>query len=373
MKDPEFMLAVACCRWNFAGGDGGDIAAMATEIDWPRLLRMIERHRVQALAWHCLAQLKIAIPAPIRAVLAARSAHIVEQNLRAAVECARLRDAFSSAGVRMIFVKGLTLGVLAYRGPYLKMGIDIDLLIDPGRAADAAEVLADAGYQPSMPTAAPSNSDAIADWHRLHKESVWSKTDGQIQLDLHTRLASQPLLLPGVGLDSPRQSVRVADGIDLPTLDDDTLIAYLCVHGASSAWFRLKWASDLAALLHRASPAEIERLYRYSQAIGAGSAAGQAFLLCRTLFRVDIGGALERRLRGNWVNRALERIAMRELAGRPDLKEPTERRLGTAMIHFSQLLLVDGAGNRVGEVVRQAREALSARTACQSAASDRKA
>jgi len=76
----------------------------------------------------------------------------------------------------------------------------------------------------------------------------------------------------------------VAPGIRLPTLARDEQFAYLCVHGASSAWFRLKWISDLAGVLHGQSGEMIERLFERSQALGAERAAGQALLLADRLF-----------------------------------------------------------------------------------------
>lgn len=57
-------------------------------------------------------------------------------------------------------------------------------------------------------------------------------------------------------MESARQLVEVACGIELPTLARDEPSAHLCVHGASSAWFRLKWITDLAALIDGRPPAK---------------------------------------------------------------------------------------------------------------------
>ena len=81
---------------------------------------------------------------------------------------------------------------------------------------------------------------------------------------------------PSLDVHSPAQEVEIAPGIALPTLADEELFAYLAVHGASSAWFRLKWIADFAAILDARTGAEIERIYQKSQVLGAGRAAGQA-------------------------------------------------------------------------------------------------
>lgn len=137
----------------------------------------------------------------------------------------------------------------------------------------------------------------------------------------------------------------------------DELFAYLCVHGALSGWNRLKWLADCAALLDGMDTDEIGRLYAASQVLGAGRAAGQSLLLARELFEIDIGTDLERRLTSDFVVRWLVRIALHQMAGRKDLKEPTELRLGTVMIHFSHLLLAPRWSTKGRELWRKSREA----------------
>ena len=355
--DREFSLLVAASGASFNAQARAQLGAASPGIDWQRLLDLATRHRVEALAWHSLGPLDLAIPPDIAAEFAARAATIVERNLRTAIECQRLHRAFDASGVDLLFVKGLTLGALAYGTPFLKMGWDIDLLVAPGQVAEAAEVLAAAGYAPTVP--APPAS--VVGWHRRHKESGWHHRGGDFHLDLHTRLSDHRDLIPTIGMATPHQSVTVAPGIALPTLAADELFAYLCVHGASSAWFRLKWIADLAALLRGADAAEIDRLYARSQALGAGRAAGQALLLADRLFEIALGDALRAALRGDRSVRWLADIAIAQLAGRRDFAEPTMRRFGTASIHGSQLLLQPGWRPLLSELGRQAGDLLGRR------------
>src|SRR5690606_15194640 len=117
--------------------------------------------------------------------------------------------------------------------------------------------------------------------------------------------------------------------ITLPTLADEELFAYLCVHGASSAWFRLKWIADLAGFLHGRGAQEVDRLADCAAALGAGRAASQALILVRWLFNGDISDDLMRRI-ATPANIWLAKSALREMLR----GEPTERFLGTRMIHF---------------------------------------
>lgn len=352
----EFQLAVQCCRWAFAPRGSAPAEHVSVDFDWSFFARLLRRHRVQALVWDCLKTLQIPLPQPACDTIAGDAGQTVANNLRIARECSQLMQGFSSAGIPLMFLKGLSLGALVYRNPFLKAGWDIDLLVPEEQVTAAANLLRAAGYRLVSPPAA--DTERLVEWHRRRKESEWHKPQGDFHVELHTRLADSLRLIPSIGLDSPAQSVTIASGIVLPTLQLEPLFAYLCVHGASSAWFRLKWISDFAGLLDGRSIGEIERLYEESQRLGAGRSAAQALLLADELFGTIAGSQLHERLNSDRANRLLARAALAQLAG-PSLAEPTERRFGTATIHLSQLLLLPGPGYMLGELRRQIRDIAS--------------
>jgi hypothetical protein len=292
------------------------------------------------------------MPDEIRATLSRAASAIATQNLQATAECRELLERFAAAGLPLLFLKGLTLGALAYSDPAIKSAIDIDLLIDPPDLRRTAELLRQCGYRLVAPQSSP-NDEILSNWHRGWKESVWGKDSPPLQIDLHTRTADNPRLIPSIRVQSPSQSPDVSHGIRLPTLADVELFAYLAVHGASSAWFRLKWIADFAALVCGRSAEEINRLYRRSQELGAGRAAGQGLLLADSLFAVlQPIPALREEIGRDRVTRWLHRSALRLLTG--DLHEPTGTRWGTLPIHATQFLLQPGLGFKLSELRRQA-------------------
>src|SRR3954452_11843418 len=270
---PELQFAVECCRHNFARRGEAVAARSGVDLDWERLLALAHFHRVEGLVWRALDG-SAPSSEPLVNELSAASQAIAASNLRSAMESHGLLQDFAAAGVPLLFVKGLTVAALAYREPLLKMSWDIDILVAPEDVPSAAELLARRGFHRIL----PSPPADLKRWHRRSKESVWARQDG-LHVELHSRLADNPRLIPGITVHSAVQSVEVVPGVRLPTLARDELFAYLCVHGASSAWFRLKWISDLAGLLAGASSDAIARLYERSQALGAERAAGQALLL----------------------------------------------------------------------------------------------
>ena len=350
---PEFSLLVKCCRRSFAQASGPSIAVDG--VDWKRFAGLARFHRVEGLASNALSSTS-RVDAGYRDELAAAAAQIAAHNLWAAAASRGLRDTFEAAGVPLLFLKGLTLGALAYGNPALKAAIDIDLLVDPADLRRAAELLRACGFHLMVPRSSESDR-LLVRWHRGWKESVWTKDSPRLQMDLHTRTADNIRLIPGIDVHSPAQVVDIGSGTRLPTLADEPLFAYLAVHGASSAWFRLKWIADFAGLIAARSGTEIESLYRASQELGAGRAAGQALLLADCLFgSLEEASGLRSELFSDRTTRRLFEAAKGLLTAEP--REPTEKLGGTFTIHWTQLLLLPGAAYQFSEMTRQARRLL---------------
>ena len=353
----EFRLAVECCRWSFRDTGHPAAASSQAQVDWARFLYLASFHRIEGLAWNYVSANVQRAPEGARAALSEAASRIAAQSLQASADCRTLLRAFEAANVPLLFLKGLTVGALAYGNPSLKAAIDVDLLIDPRDLDKVAELLRACGYGLVAPHDSPSDQ-ALHAWHRGWKESVWAKTSPRLQIDLHTRTADNGRLISGINVHSPRQWVDIGDGIRLPTLADDELFAYLAVHGASSAWFRLKWIADFAGILHGHSANQVDQLYRRSQQLDAGRAAGQALLLADALFGVlESHPALRDELIRDRSTLRLYRAALRLLTD--ERGEPTERRWGTMTTHWTQFLLLPGPAYKLSELSRQARRLLA--------------
>jgi hypothetical protein len=346
---PELSLLSNCCRSAF---DDSTAFGPTDDVDWDRFLRLARFHRVQGLAWRSLMPLKASVPKKVREALSNDATAIAASNLVAAAECGELARRFEAPGVPLLFLKGLTLGTLAYGTPAVKAAVDIDLLVPDIRLAESACLLQSLGYR----SVEPLNADPrrLRRWHLLRKESLWGKQGAGIHIDLHTRVSDTPRLIASIDNDSPQQMVDIGNGITLPTLADDELFAYLAVHGSWSMWFRLKWLADFAALLAPLSPGEIERLYRRSLQLDAGRCGALALLLADALFEsLAANERLRDELQRDSAARWLCRSALKQVAVRVEPVEPTAAAFGTARIHWSELFLVPGWSFKASELVRQ--------------------
>lgn len=313
------------------------------------MVRLARFHGVQGLVWRAVGAAGCSDLDDLRDDAAA----IAASNLKVAAECGKILAEFESAGIDLIFLKGLTLSALAYGSVAVKSAIDADLLVAPEEIEHAARLLESRGYVLTIPKRPPTE---IEGWHRIRKESVWVAPSSGVQIDLHTRTADNPRMIPSVDIHSPTRMVDLGNGIALPTLGPTQTFAYLAVHGASSAWFRLKWICDFAALLADKPPSELDELYRKSLQLVAGRAPAQALLLADRLFGTLANNpALKTELLRDRMSRALYRAALTQLTGSPEPIEPTSTRFGTLRIHWTQFLLMPGLRFKSSELLRQAR------------------
>jgi len=300
---PEMMLTAACCRWPPSPEREAAVRAAAIGVDWDRFERVVARNRVVALVHDGLRRAGVAPPPELARRLATGAATAGRTALSMAHETLRLQRLFEAAGLPVVFIKGSSLALLAYGDLGIKQSWDIDLLTTPDAALAGRRVLEAAGYELVVP---PDLDDArFATLVALSIECVFMHPKLNTSVELHWRLVYNEQAVPGIDARSPTQLVPLA-GAGIRTFEDAALFAYICVHGTMHGWSRIKWLADVGALLGRRDPAEIERLYRASLAVGGGRTPAVALLLCHRLFGLALPDALLAELRADRANLFIE-------------------------------------------------------------------
>jgi hypothetical protein len=344
----EFRLAAACCVQPPAVAIERMRELVASGVDWALFRDIVARQRVEGLVAEALRRAAIQPPHDIAAELALAGANIARMNLAFAAEALHVHALLAQAAIAHRFIKGATLSMLAYGGLGLKHARDIDLLVAPDDAEASCALLAAAGYRRVRPAEEIDESGFRA-WMAVYKESTWQNKMG-VLLEVHHGLMDNPRLLEGVSIASPGRDVEIGGGACLPTLREDELFAYLCVHGASHAWSRLKWLADVAALVKDVDAAELVRLHDSAVALGAGRCAGSALLLCALLFDRQLPPVLETRLRCDGASLSLVRTAVHMMTTGGGALEIEQTVFGTVPLHLSLFLLKPGLRYKLAEL-----------------------
>jgi Uncharacterised nucleotidyltransferase len=348
LLDPEFNLVTACCRPTGQAGRVDAIIAAAREpFDAGRLLVLAHAHRVEALVEDGLRRAGVALPEAAAGLLSRRASIARLQMMRIAGEEVRLAELLRDEGIEAVFVKGATLAMLAHGSLANKASWDIDLLVNHARIDDAIEVLRDAGYEFDHPA---FKADMARSFAKRSRESAWTNLARGTTVELHWALVDNPLLLPGIGIGSARQNVKLAGSRMVPTLTTPDLFAFLAVHGMGHGWSRLKWLADIASLLDDRFDA-LPELFIHARSVNAGRCAAVALLLMRDLLGVAIPSQLVTEISGD---RQAVRLAdfslrtMRALArvdGRPD-----HRLSHWWELHTAQMKMAPGFRNGLADI-----------------------
>lgn len=348
-RAPAFAMTALCCRWPATADRDAAIGATAlSSADWAAVVALARRHRVAGLVHEALRSAGVRPPDEAAEALAGEALAVAARSLAHAAETARLQALFDTAGIANLALKGAALEILAYGRLGLKSAWDIDLLVEEAAVDAARAVLEGEGYR----FVAPAPAERFEDWRPMSKEAVFAGPRATVEL--HWRLVDSPRLLPGIGARSAAQAVRIGGATEVRTLARDTLFAYLCVHGASHGWSRLKWLADLAALISGDDDAGIERLWRRSQDLGAGAASAQALLLAERMLGRSLAPRLRHALRTDPKARLLVRLALAALAGEGEIE--SRPWIGDAVL-AGHLLIGHGWAYRWSEIRRQGRSA----------------
>jgi hypothetical protein len=109
-----------------------------------------------------------------------------------------------------------------------------------------------------------------------------------MEVELHWRLASLPGMLEGVGVDGPPHLTPLLGDREVPTFPIETNLAYLCVHGTSHGWSRLKWLADFSALAASIAPDALERALSKAEQLGTGETIGASFVVRERMFGLAV-------------------------------------------------------------------------------------
>lgn len=335
-------MLLACCRWpRSADREAAIQREVRRGIDWTLFDKMVARHRVEGLVHDGLASAGIKPAAEVGKRINGVAAAIARQNLQFAAESMRLKARFEQAGIPFLFLKGLTLNILAYNTLAIKYASDIDVAVDPEAYSDACAIMPELGFSRLEP-GPDVGPDEIPAWLARRKHTIWGNAASHVVVEVHSSIVDNPLLLPTVSVHSPQRQVAIGGGVSLPTLGKDELFAYLCVHGSAHAWSRLKWLADVAALLKDEDEAEVERLYRRSIELGGGRTAAQALILCSDLLSMPLRQDLKRELRSDRTTAYLVGLAIKSINASGPVVELDELVLGTVPIHIGHFLMGRG-------------------------------
>ena len=240
------------------------LAELLRRLDWCRLLRRAEQHRVLGqLAVRLGEVAEGAIPVELTQALLERHRAQVFSTLKLTAALFDVLELFAAKDIPGLVVKGPVLAMHAYGDPVMRSYGDLDLLVRQADIRRATESLQAAGYLASIPLSA-------IDLDRIPGQYLFSRPDDHLIVELHNDFTLRyfPRRLPLEELFGRRVLLRL-DAYEVPALAVEDELVYVCVHGATHLWNRLGWIADIAALVTRQSDINWDRVGETATKVGA--------------------------------------------------------------------------------------------------------
>lgn len=308
---PEFRLFCLALRRPQHDEDRAALhEPVAAAPRWDAVLDGARRHAVAPLLLAGLQSSGAAVPDPVIAELRREAVAAARASLVQAAALARLARRFAEAGIPVLALKGIPLSLLLYGEPGLRSARDIDLLVDPARADAAEALLAETGHSRVGP-ALSRRQRAL--YRRWFKEVEYAHpVHGRVEL--HHRLTDLPELVPWdfAALWRERDEIAVG-GAAVPVLGCQHLACYLCAHGAEHAWQRLRWLTDLAALLR--APGALDAALASADEAGLAAPMLQAVELAHDWLALPVAEPVLARARADRRVARLNRLLAHSYAG----------------------------------------------------------
>ncbi len=247
MRKPEFDLLLRLAR-TMPDEDRAN-AIIRDGVDWQAFLDLAAKHRVRPLVYTSL--LNVCwdrVPDAIQSEWEDAYHSITCRNRFVAGELFRIAAAFRAAELPLVSLKGPALAQMAYGDFTLREFGDLDLLVRVADFSEAAKVLKQLGYNPSLEIDSGLAIEFL--WHQ--GEWTFNSSFEGLEIDLHWRVAARHTAL-SIEADYfwPRfRPVQIAGEAVLSFVPQDLPI-YLASQGGQDQWSDLRRVCDLAEFVRR--------------------------------------------------------------------------------------------------------------------------
>ena len=256
----EFQFLIECTKTINTESSSQKLVDLAcSHLNWDYVLKVATWHRLEPMVFQCLqTELKQYIQKDTLKRFQESFKKNVQHSFSLVALLMRVLELFQQQGIFILPIKGAPLAQSIYGNISLRRSRDLDLLVLPADAIKAIELLEQhLGLKREGQLTLQQLETKIQTSHEV-------KLFGHnLLVELHWRFAAIPVAFPFDMNDLPQRTQKIEfHGVLIPQLQWEDRLIYLCYHGSKHLWFRLFWLVDIAAILHRQSSLDWEKIFR---------------------------------------------------------------------------------------------------------------
>ena len=295
-QQKEIELLLCCTRTEMSPEYADRIRYLTSQnIDWNELLQIARRHGVLPLLYWQLKDIcpKV-VPPNVLAQLQENFSTNAKKNLALTAELLKIIKLFQQNGIPIIPFKGSILAISVYKDLGLREFVDLDILVPEQFVLESSKLLKLQGYEPDF-----NISDTqIIDYAKVNNEQMYWHECKQVTVDLHWELLPKPFPSYSTLAWSSKEQVYLGSTA-VQSISAETLLLFLCAHGAKHSWSPLKFLVDIAELIRSCPDLNWDLIEEQSEKLGNKKVLFLGLYLCQTLLGTVLPDPLVRQLQAN--------------------------------------------------------------------------
>jgi hypothetical protein len=295
IDNSEFDLLIACCANSSNCGNSDRIRnTLSRPLDWERMLRLVDHHRLVPQVYAQLSAHSHLVPARPLDALRLRYQDNARKTLWFTGELLRILSHLESAGIKALPYKGPVLAETLYGDVTQRQFGDLDILIRPADVPKAKAALLDLGYKPGIELARAYLETAYIE---TGYEYSFNAGCGSNLLELQWRIVPSFYSMDFDVADFLERADEIfVGGRSMRTMRAEDLLLVLCVHAAKHVWLQLSWLCDIAQLA-KSTQIDWNAILDEARRLGLERIVSLNLLLAHKLLGSALPPAIQKRLR----------------------------------------------------------------------------
>lgn len=252
----NYPLIIECCSHQ---PDTEKLESLSSQItDWNGLLTSAYGHGVYPLIAKSLKGITT-VPEQVKTTLKLTNIDIARRNMIMTSELLRVVQLLEDHGINALAIKGPVLSFMIHGDITLRQFSDVDVLIDESNLYRSGVLLSENGFSMEHDIEFLKNKTLL----KIFKDVVFSSE--RAHLELHWRLFEDKFIQYQLAEQfSYETNTYKINGKNVKTLQQESLLYYLCLHGSKHFWERIEWIVDIDRLIRNQGIYQWENMYKFA-------------------------------------------------------------------------------------------------------------
>ncbi len=250
--DDKFLFLISCCYEKLSEDDIDFIHTyLSKTTDYQSLISIALKHGILPMVYKTIKYLPRSTSKHTQYFLSELKPvymQIVQKNIMMSAELLKIMHILEKNHIKALAFKGPVLSQMAYGDITLRQYGDLDILVNPKDLFNAGILFQNNNY--TLQGSIDFLNDPL--WIEAAKDMILVHEQKNIIIEMHWKLFHSTFAKDSheVNFWDDIQKIYINE-IEVPSLNSNLLLSYLCIHGSRHLWERIEWIVDIDRLIKK--------------------------------------------------------------------------------------------------------------------------